>query len=118
MNKPNIGHNLKVYIAGPYTKGIIEDNVNNAILTAELISQYGFTPFIPHLTHYWELLIHHEYDFWIKQDLEWLSACDILLRIEGESAGADAEVQIAKEIGMPVFFSPRNMIAYYNNGKV
>jgi hypothetical protein len=31
--------------------------------------------------------------------------CDAILRLPGESAGADEEVKLAKELGKPVFYS-------------
>lgn len=96
---------MKIYIAGPYTKPNPEWNTRFAIYTGDYVASLGHTVFIPHLTHYWHLVKPHEYEFWMKQDFEWLKMCDALLRIPGESAGADREVQLAKELGMPVYYS-------------
>lgn len=92
----------KVYVSGPYSKGDVVLNVRKAILVAEEISQAGLTPYIPHLTHFWHLIAPHQYEFWMKYDLEWLETCDILYRIYGESSGADREVEWAYELGIPV----------------
>ena len=35
-----------------------------------------------------------------------LQHCDAVLRLPGESAGADEDVRIARERGLPVWFSP------------
>ncbi len=37
--------------------------------------------------------------------MAWLECCDALLRLDGLSKGADAEVRYAKHIGIPVYFS-------------
>lgn len=90
----------KVYIAGPYTKGDVSVNVRNAILAADAVREMGFTPFIPHLTHFWHVLTPHEYTFWLQYDLEWLRCCNYLIRLPGESNGADKEVREAGQLGI------------------
>lgn len=93
---------LRVYIAGPYAKGNVRDNVNEAIRYGELVSQKGHIPFIPHLYHLWHSLYQHEQEFWCRQDLYWLDKCDLLIRIPGESIGADNEIEYAKTMGIRV----------------
>jgi hypothetical protein len=106
---------IKVYIAGPLTggphapwpAGRREHNVNvAAALAAELIDR-GFQPFVPHLSHYIDRLspVPISYETWMQQDFEWLSLCDCLYRLPGESPGADREVDYAREHGIPVFQS-------------
>jgi Domain of unknown function (DUF4406) len=94
----------KVYVAGPYSKGDAALNVRAAIKAAECVSARGFTPFVPHLTHLWHLMSPHSIEFWYAYDNEWLAACDVLLRLPGESKGADAEVALAKKLGKRVYF--------------
>ena len=93
----------KVYIAGPYTKPDPKENTLNAIIVAEKVARLGFIPFIPHLTYYWEQEFHHEYNFWLEQDIEWLKCCDIVIRIPGESLGADKEIVLAKQLKKKVY---------------
>ncbi len=95
---------LRVYVAGPYTKGDVAINVRNAISTAEAIMQARHFPFIPHLTHFWHMLFAGPYYQWMALDMEWLEQCEALVRIPGESAGADKEVQHAKKMGIPIYF--------------
>jgi hypothetical protein len=95
---------MKVYISGPYTKGDIDRNVGKAIFYGDWIASCGHTVYIPHLSHFWDKLYHHEWEFWMRQDLEWVRACDAVFRIEGESTGADMEVALAEELGKPVFY--------------
>jgi hypothetical protein len=93
-----------IYVAGPYGKGDPVVNTRNAILVADKLSELGFVPFIPHLSLLWHMVSPHEVDFWYSYDNEWLKKCDALLRLPGESPGADAEVELAKSLGIPVFY--------------
>jgi hypothetical protein len=95
---------LKVYIAGPYTKGDVALNVRAAIEAGDAVLKAGHLPFIPHLTHFWHLVCPGPYEQWIDMDLGWLPACDVLIRLPGESSGSDGEVAAAKKIGMRVYY--------------
>ena len=94
-----------IYIAGPYTKGDSVINVRNAINVAEDLIDIGLVPFIPHLSHLWHLINPHEIAYWYQYDNGWLLKCDVVLRLPGESKGADAECALAKENNIPVFYS-------------
>jgi hypothetical protein len=91
------GPTKTVYVAGPYTKGDVAINVRDAIL-----AHAGYAPYVPHLSHFWHLIIPHGYKFWMALDMEWLIRCDILLRLPGESEGGDKEVEAAEAYGIPV----------------
>jgi Domain of unknown function (DUF4406) len=94
---------MRIYVAGPYTKGDVALNVRRSIEAGNNIAALGHTPFIPHLTHFWHMLFPREIDFWYKQDMEWLKICDVVYRLEGESHGTDEEIKVAKTIDIPVF---------------
>lgn len=96
---------MRVYCAGPYTSPYPIYNIRNAIEVAEAVAAKGHTPFVPHLTGFWDLISPHPYDFWMAYDLEWLKACDIVLRFPGASSGADQEVEDALRLGIPVVYS-------------
>jgi hypothetical protein len=96
---------VRIYVAGPYTKGDVVINVREAIYAGNNLRALGHTPFIPHLTHFWHFLIPHEIDYWYAYDMEWLELCDAVLRLPGESKGADEEVRRAQELGKPIDFS-------------
>lgn len=95
---------MRVYVAGPYTKGDVNKNVQDAITAGEKIMMRGDYPFIPHLTHYWHLLYQHSWNFWMDYDDVWLKQCDALVRLPGESLGADHEVEVAKMFGLKIFY--------------
>ncbi len=94
---------MRVYVAGPYTKGDVVVNVRKAIECADSLVRMGHEPFIPHLSHLWHTISPHEYTYWMDRDLAWLDVCDALVRIPGDSAGADKEMAYAHEHGIPVY---------------
>jgi len=99
-----------IYVAGPYTKPDPVQNTNKVIRYADMLREIGYIPFVPHLTLLWHFLCPHEVDYWYEYDLAWLEKCDCLLRVKGESFGADAEVEYAKKKGIPVYYSVRELI--------
>ena len=94
-----------VYIAGPYTKGDVAQNVHNAIKVADQLVELGHIPYIPHLTHFWHLISPRPWWFWLDYDLQWLEKCDCVLRLDGESVGADKEELAAHKLGKLVYYS-------------
>jgi hypothetical protein len=101
---------MKVYIAGPYTKGAHNHNVRQAILAGDQVAEAGFIPFIPHLCTMWDQLRPHGWEFWMTWTSEWLKSCDALIRLPGDSTGSDKEVQLAGELGLPVFYSVESFL--------
>jgi hypothetical protein len=106
----------KVYIAGPYSKGDREFNVRQALIFAEHLTQLGFIPYVPHLSHFWDLQHPHDHKFWLDYDRHWLEVCACLLRIPGESAGADQEMKWALDMGKPVFLDIESLVEWRDNG--
>lgn len=96
----------KIYIAGPLTSsGRLMKNVNRAASCADELLDRGFAVYVPHWNVIQDAIHPRDYGFWLSHDLEWLAVCDCVLRLPGESAGADAEVQRARELGKTVYFS-------------
>lgn len=93
-----------VYIASPYTEGDSFENVRRSVTIAERIVDMGGLPFVPLLNAFWNFLYPHEYKYWSDQMDGWVTRCDAVLRLVGKSTGADREVRIAEENGIPVFF--------------
>lgn len=108
---------LYVYIAGPITLGDRTLNLRAAIMAGDAVLRAGHIPFIPHLSELWHLVCPHPADDWYRLDEHWLAKCDVLIRLPGESVGADNEVQLAKSLGLLVcdletflqFFDQRNI---------
>ncbi len=74
-------------------------------MASEEIVKKGHTPYNPLLTHFWHMVVPHDQHFWYEYDLQFLPLCDCLLRLPGESKGADREVELARNLGMHVYYS-------------
>ena len=96
---------IAVYIASPYTKGDVAVNVRESFIVADELVKLGYAPFPPLFSHFWHFLSPKPYETWTTLDKEWVLRCDCLLRLPGESSGADAEVALAVENNIPVFYS-------------
>ena len=96
---------ITIYIASPYTIGDVAVNVRESFIAADKLVELGFAPYPPLYSHFWHFLSPKPYETWVELDNEWVLRCDALLRLPGESSGADAEVALAKEYGIPVFYS-------------
>jgi hypothetical protein len=64
------------------------------------------------------MMFPHTYEFWTEIDLEWILRCDALLRLPGDSTGADAEIKFATEHNIPVFYSVWDLAAYFGAGEI
>jgi hypothetical protein len=94
-----------VYLAGPLL-GAGEPsshNINSAIRDGMRLAEAGYTPFIPHLFHFADLVCPHELDFWYRLDRDWLKKCGAMVRRKGVSAGSDLEEVWARELRIPVW---------------
>lgn len=93
----------RVYIAGPLSKGCRFDNVDKGMKAYAALIRAGYAPFLPHFSALvaW-LLPDVDYDGWLDTDLPFVEACDALLRLPGESVGADREVRHAHDHNIPV----------------
>lgn len=104
-----------VYISGPVTSsGWVIHHLRKAIDTANKLAEEGFIPYIPHTTVLWDLIYpEHDYNFWLYTvTLPWVARCDFLLRLPGESFGADREVSLAYFLDKKVFYSLEDLVAY------
>ena len=108
------------YISGPYTKGDTGQNVHNAMKNwAWLVEKYPDILFVcPHWSHAQHLVEPMDYDFWIEYDLDLLSALmrsgpGCVLRMSGESKGADFECEYAEKMGFSVIKTSRQLTAWY-----
>jgi hypothetical protein len=94
-----------VYISSPYSIGDKEENVRDQIVVADRLREFGFVPHVPLLTHFWHLEYPHTGEWWMELHKDYLvhMGFDAVLRLPGESRGADEEVEFAKSVGIPVF---------------
>lgn len=101
----------RVYVAGPMSKGDQFAHIAKAMDVGQRLVEAGFSPYLPQWTFFWELRHAHPYDQCLAIDEPWVEASHAVVRIAGESNGADREVALALKKGIPVFFSADDLIA-------
>lgn len=131
----------RCYIAGPISKGDLCHNVNQATDAFIRLAKAGLAPMCPHWSVYCKEakrgvtvmgaggltrigtdrvfceatvdgcpgMTHAD---WLSIDLAWVQMSDCLLRLPGESKGADAEVEHARLCEIPVFDTVEKVIAW------
>lgn len=104
---------VKVYLSSKYSDGDPEENVQTQINVGNILIDHGFNPFIPLLSHYVDKKQPRPYNYWLGALIEWLKICDCVLRLPGESSGADMEEQFAKKLGIPIFYSVDELLKHY-----
>lgn len=118
-----------VYIAGPISHGDLCDNINRATDAFNRLAIAGLAPLCPQ----WSCFstgafvsptsgkVYAKADIagsglahscWIEIDLVFVERSDAVLRLSGQSAGADCEVEHARNCGVPVFTSVEEVIAW------
>ncbi len=110
---------MLILIAGPYRSGtnddpqLIEKNMNNLEAMALPIFEKGHVPLIGEWVALplMKLAGNKEIGDAVWDKIQYpvahrlLEKCDAVLRIQGDSKGADQDVAIAKERGLPVYYS-------------
>lgn len=99
----------RIYLAGPISRGDLAANIKQATAAARQLIAAGYAPFCPQLTCYLggdtpTVSGGVSHDEWMEVDLPWVAVADAVLRLPGESAGADIEVQYADDNGIPVYY--------------
>lgn len=102
----------RVYIAGPYSRPDPVYNTHMAIQAADELAMNAIVPYIPHLTLFWHYHSPKPYIWWLDYDMNWVDVCDAVLRLPGESEGADKEVEYARWVGKPVFNSVEEVVKW------
>lgn len=110
----------RVYIAGPLTTGgvNVRENLDAAEDALRKLSDLGYAPHCPHLNAYVDGATRHviyrerlkadewcaDHDTWMEIDMAWLEAADVVLRLPGDSKGANKETEHATGLGIPVVY--------------
>lgn len=113
LNKAGVNVGPKVYVAGPFSKGDQFVNVRRACDAAQDLRLLGFIPFNPLLSSLAHFAHPMSYEEHMSEDLAWLSVCDAVFRIPGESPGADREVFLARRLRIPVFTDLAVLESYF-----
>lgn len=126
-----------VYISGPIGNGNLLHNISQADDAFLALVQAGLYPWNPMLSCFagtagislairiagnideWYLQgpsklssLPLTFADWIRIDLAWISRADCVLRLPGLSTGADMETAHANKLGIPVFSSVADVVAW------
>lgn len=109
-----------IYIAGPLsTNGEWLTNIHIAADVAATLIDAGFAPICPHLLALGQIVRpvanDHDYTTWMNVDCSIINVCHGVLRLPGESFGADFEVRYAQDNDIPVFFELEELEDYFND---
>jgi hypothetical protein len=116
---------LTILVAGPYRSGtnddpeLMQQNLDRLETTALALFRAGHIPLIGE----WLALpllktagskkpgdeIYQEISYPIAHRL--ITKCDAILRIDGESKGADNDVKLARELGLMVYYKLEDIIS-------
>lgn len=93
----------RVYLSGPITKGNGTRNFATAAEAQRLLMMEGAAVLNPMLSMMHPDAKNIPWETWIASDLPWVEVADMVIRLPGESKGADAECQHADKHGIPVW---------------
>ena len=98
----------RVYIAGPiHGSGTQAKNMAFAMRAAARLQDEGCAVFIPNLWFPYEVfketLEENNQEDWMQMDFAWLRQCHAMVRLPGESPGADREEDFCAQHSIPVF---------------
>jgi hypothetical protein len=100
-------------VSGPITKGDRQHNFNQAADAQKALMAAGFAVLNPMLSMAMPGAFDIPHEEWIANDLPWVTAADAVLRLPGESQGADIECDHARCHGIPVFCTIDGLVGYF-----
>lgn len=112
----------RCFISGPITLGNLGLNIQQATEAFLALARAGLAPMAPQLHCYlgstfgvaWPSTdpggLGHA--VWLAIDLPWVAVSDCVLRLPGDSKGADMETAEAERLGIPVFHSIEEVVAW------
>lgn len=97
-----------IYLAGPISSDPLR-HTHQAIKLAAELAKMGWLIHVPHVSVLAEMFAPLPYESWMHLDMRGvrrcdalIRRCDALIRLPGESPDADRELELARELGLPV----------------
>lgn len=112
-----------VYVASPYTRGDQAINTHFQCRIFDILMTQGIVwPYVPLWSHFQHSVLPRKYTDWTDYDNAIIPRMDACVRLDAhepslgylqhESSGADAEVELFKSLGKPVFYSLADLTAW------
>ena len=104
----------RVYVAGAYSASSVIsvlDNMRRGMRAGLEVLLAGFAPFVPWFDFHFQLMLKDEETLSVQNyydySMAWLEASDAILVLPNSenSKGTQAEIQRAKELNIPIFYS-------------
>lgn len=107
---------LRVYLAGPISKGDRLENIHLGLRWGRRMVQDGLAPYIPHLDAFMFLGTDDagsaQWKALLEWDMEYVAQSEAVFRLPGESRGADLETEHAEALGIPVYYNYDALLVY------
>lgn len=107
---------MRVYISGPISSGGVEQvpkNLNQGIKVWRELIKLKFAPFCPHMNDLGYIVTEPvPWEEALEIDEEWVAASEVMLRLPGESKGADREERYCRDNGIPIVYSIDELIKF------
>ena len=113
---------MRIYVAGSYSANNVMqvlENMRAGIRAATEVLLAGFAPFCPWLDYQYKFALRETetltIDDFYQYSLSWLKVSEAMLVIEGweKSRGTLHEIEVAKKLGIPIFYSLLELKKYY-----
>lgn len=94
-----------VGIASPFTNPDPITNIRYGARFATALwtrSEGALVPVLPNANLVWDMIAPLPYEAWLAVTMAVIERCDMLVRLPGESSGADLEVRRALDLNIPV----------------
>lgn len=111
-----VARDVLVYVAAPL--GASErwsSTVPTAILAGDRLAAAHprLLVYVPHaLGPAWDAYVAHDYEWWMSHCLGMVARCDAVLRVPGDSPGADRETALAHSLKIPVFHTQGDLLQW------
>lgn len=108
---------MRVYCAGSYSAPdviSVLDNMRRGMQLGYEVITNGFAPFVPWFDYHFSLIGPMELQEYLDYSMAWLEASDAVLLVPGweESKGTKKEIDRARALGIPVFYSMDQLKAH------
>ena len=94
---------IRVYLSGPITKGDRTQNFTTFCQWQKKLLEEGYAVLNPGLSMLHPDAWNLSHETWVRSDLPWVEVSDCVVRLPGDSKGADEEIECAAALGIPVF---------------
>lgn len=115
---------IKVYVAGPYSGGNVLSVLQNIGRGQKVCAELFIRGFAPFCTWHDKSFVvdYPNVNFTVEDfygySIEWLKVSDVMLVIDGweNSQGTIAEIKLAEELGIPIFYTMDSLLTYSGGG--